>query len=568
MAEFEEVLELDEVLDKHELLPSKWLPLFHKEKITKSDQILAIKGDHECYQNLSSNATDTKEQQALRQLLDIPEASSNPDAELERKIQEAGLDSNFWLPVFKDELGVTSLHALVHIGGESFGMLQQFVRKPWEKKALRKFLGMNGEETSFKAHRQMQREKLQENQEASKHMLQQLKILHMEGKERHDNGVQQIESRIRQSLQISPHAWIPSDTNLETTVSSLEKSICELEVILQTRTELSDVDVLKNASGGLALQGILLSRNLDDQMQSRDRLLKPPDDILLMGPSLSKFEKIEEFSSQYQEDHFRRSMDKLGYSASASATRDYWGFSGDMGGTYSKPSESEVASEDHQNELYSSTMKYSFVPFASSYFNDSQLLLSDDALKQLKDIENLIISEPKDSAVQDECQQFFIKFGSHAPKGHLHFGGIYWRKSVSEGFEQKTMRTVKRLQREVVNFKASISFGCFVGASAEANRSTVEASLSGKYSEDLIRMTTLEVTATGGPPDVSSLPQWKSGMAASNSTWSLIDRGTNTVPVWDIIKVNVLLIILSVLKCAVTILSYKPVQHILCTAWV
>lgn len=348
---------------------------------------------------------------------------------------------------------------------------------------------------------------------------------------------------------------------METTIRSLEKDISELEVILQSREELSDVDVLKNASGGLALQGIFLSRNIDDQMQSRDKLLKPPDNIQLMGPSLSKFEKTEEFSSQQQEDQFRKSMDKLGYSASASVMERNWGFRGEVGGTYSKPFESEVTSENLSKELYSSTVKYSFVPLASSYFNDSQLLLSDDVLRKLKEVENLTITKPKSSEVEDKCQQFLIKFGSHANKGHLHFGGVYWRGSVSKGFEQKALKTVKKLQREVVNFKASISYGCFVGASAEANRSNIEASLSGRYSEDLIRMTTLEVTVTGGPPEVSSLPQWKSGMTASNSTWSLIDRGTNTVPVWDIIQVNVFTIRCFVIT-SISCIIQSSIHHI------
>ena len=540
MAELGEVLELGEFLEKCELLPSKWLPLFRKEDITKPSHILAIKGDQKRYQDLSFNATDTKEQHALRQLLDITEAISSPDEEIERKLQEAGLESKFWLPIFRDELGVTSPHALVHVGGESFGILQHFVRKTWEKKALHKFLGMNDEETSFKAQRQMQREKLRKRQAESQKLLQQLKTLHQQGKKRHNSTVQQVESGIREELQISPDAWIPSDTNLETTIFSLEKNINDLDAILRSTKELRDVNLLKTASGGLALQGILLSRNLDDQMRSRDRLLKPPDDIQLMGPSLSKFEKMREFSSQFQEERFRKSMDKLGYSASASASGGFWGFSAEVSGSYRKVFESQVTSEHHQKELYHCTMKYSFVPLASNYFSDSQLLLSDDALKRLKEVENLITAKPESTAVQDDCQKFFTKFGSHANKGHLHFGGVYWRRSASKGFQQKEMESVRRLQQEVVNLKASISYGCFLGVSAEANRSNVEASFSGKYSEEVIRMTTLEVSATGGPPEVSSLPQWKSGMAASNSTWSLIDRGTNTVPVWDIIKVKIL----------------------------
>ena len=140
--------------------------------------------------------------------------------------------------------------------------------------------------------------------------------------------------------------------------------------------------------------------------------------------------------------------------------------------------------------------------------------------------------------MQAECESFLMSFGSHANKGHLHFGGIYWRTSISKGFEQKAIETVKKLQHEVVDMKASISYGGVFGASAEANRPSIQASFGGRYSKDLISMTTLDLTATGGPHEVLSLPEWKSGMAASNSTWSLIDRGTKLVPVWDILQVR------------------------------
>ena len=533
-----EVSELSTLLESLGLQPKKWVPLFKNMNINMPNNIIGIKGSREHYHTLSLNATDRKEQQALRQLLNITDATQDPDVEISGKLKEAGLDPIHWLPIFKNELGVTSPNALMNVGGESFGMLRQYVQKPWEKKGLRKLLGMKDGEISFQTQRQKQREKLQLRHKESQEMLEQLKKLQKEGKARHDDAVKQMESGIREALQISPNSWIPIDTSLETTICRLEANFSKVDGMLQTREELSDIQVLQCASGGLALQGILLSRKIDDQLQSRDKLLKPVDGIQLMEPSLSKFEKMEEFSSQSHEDQFRKSMEKLGYSASASAKGGFWGISMEASAGYSKASSSEEANEHKQRELYSSTVKYLFVPLASSYFGDSQLQLSDDAIQKLRVIEELIATKSESSVVQDECKGFFKKFGSHANKGHFHFGGIYWRKSISRGFQQKAMETIKKLQREVVGMKASISYGCFFGASAEANRSKIEALFKGRYSEDLVSITTFEMTATGGLPEVSSLPEWKSGLSASNRTWSLIDRGTNIVPVWDIVQVN------------------------------
>ena len=532
--------DLGAFLEKHGLQSSKWLPLFRKECIYKPDQIIAIKGSREHYHNLSSRATDKNEEYALKMLLEIVEVTIDPSIEIEKILAESGLDSTFWFPIFKDELGVTSLQALANVGEESFDTLQQFVRKPWERKALCKLLNMDDQETSLKSQRGKRREKFKKRQEESFEMLQQLKDLQKEGKERHCEAVQEIESGIREALQISPDTWISSDKSLESMINTLEKNLTQLDGILQSRRDITDHQVLRTASGGLAMQGILLSKDINDQIETRDSLLKPPEDIQLMGPSLSKMERIEEFSSQSQEDSHRQSMDKLGYSATASFKGGFWGVSVEVGGGCSKANESESTSEQHQKSLYKSTVKYSFVPIASTYFNDSQLLLSDDALRRLKKVETLLTSKPNPSIVQEECQMFFKTFGSHATKGPLHFGGIYWLKSVSRAFEKSALETVKQLQREVVNMKASVSYGSAFGASAEANRSQIEASFSGRYSKELVSGTTLEITATGGPHEVSNLPQWKSCMAACNSTWSVIDRGTATVPVWEIIQVSFL----------------------------
>ena len=67
--------------------------------------------------------------------------------------------------------------------------------------------------------------------------------------------------------------------------------------------------------------------------------------------------------------------------------------------------------------------------------------------------------------------------------------------------------------------------------------SQLSANVTGDYSETLKSQTHLHITKTGGPQEVSDLLQWKNGLVASNSTWSVIDRGINAVPVWKIIQV-------------------------------
>ena len=525
--------ELSKLLEEHELRPAKWLALFHREGIYKPDQIPPIKGSLEYYRLFSSNAT-SKEEQALRQLLEITESTDDgPEVIMEKMLDEVGLESKVWLPIFRKELGVTSPQALMNVGEESYGTLQQHTEKAWEKKALRKFLlGLDDEETSFKGQRQKHREKLQKRHEESKQMLQELKDLRREGKERLDQEVEKVENGIREGLQISPDAWISSDTKLEDTVRSLESNIGQMDGILRSREELDDTQILQHASAGLALQGILVTNDLDKQIQSRDTLLKTYG-VQLTGPALQSVSKVEQFLSRDKEDQFQKSMGKLGYSVSTSAKGGYGGFSAEVSGGYSGSSEDTVTDKRQTNTLYSSTLKYTFVPLASCRFNDSQLLLSDDALERLKRIDKLI--EPK--SLEDECEQFLDTFGSHASK-ELHFGGIYWLKSYSDDVDTKYTATAQKLQSHVVTAMASASFGSFAGGSAESNVSTAKGSFDAENKEHVKSKTTWEVTSSGGPPEVTTLPEWKSALAACNSTWSLIDRGTKAVPVWQIIEVN------------------------------
>ncbi|CAM5140863.1 unnamed protein product [Natator depressus] len=69
-------------------------------------------------------------------------------------------------------------------------------------------------------------------------------------------------------------------------------------------------------------------------------------------------------------------------------------------------------------------------------------------------------------------------------------------------------------------------------------KSGSEASIQGTDRKQIQTEIQLFMTQTGGPPGVDSFTAWKSGLLASNKTWSVIDRGSQLIPVWDIILSN------------------------------
>ena len=332
---------------------------------------------------------------------------------------------------------------------------------------------------------------------------------------------------VQEALQVSEGSWIVKDSSLEALIDGLKINLRELHDELKNCMDLNDVEILQHASGGRALQGVLVSRNLEDQLEIRENLLSVPQDAQLHTPSLSRDDKIQEFFSKSQEDQFIRLMDRLGYSETASAKAGFLDFHVQKSASYNTAT--EEGKMDTQ-QVYFSTIKYSFIPMSSFHFKGSQLKLSADALRDLQAFSG------SQNDLQKQCEQFFHKYGSHVNKGLLHFSGIYWLKCYSYDFHESDMNELKRLQNQIVSASAGFSFDYF-GASLKVGVSNL---IEGDFSEALMSKTTVEVTKKGGPQTTSNIPLWKCGLVARNSTWNVIDCGSNTVPVWEIIQVQLL----------------------------
>ena len=216
-------------------------------------------------------------------------------------------------------------------------------------------------------------------------------------------------------------------------------------------------------------------------------------------------------------------------------------------------------------------MKHSSLQLAAYTFENRDLQFSTDAVEALKKIKTITMSYGPDSSnVQSACEEFFHNYGSHASKGPLHFGGIYWRTCYSKGFSEKETDTVKELQSNALSAEAGVAFMGF-GISSSVDITTVKSNYEGKCTQKTQANTYLQVSITGGPPEVTSLPEWRTGLVANNKTWSLTDRGTILVPVWEIIVVNYgkeLNILVKVLKkCWERLTNLKAKQRALTTSY-
>ena len=532
--------QIKDKLRKGGLDPSYWFKVFNEELEVNIPEEMESIGE-ESYKDLVKHIRRPREKKALMKFLVMsmleqskPE-HKDTDEQIKEKLKSAGLDPSYWLAIVKDELKVSIPEEMENIGEEFYQDLAQYVQKACEIIALRKLLGMcEDEQSRLISGREKKQEELKKYEKAEA-MLQQLRELEKHGSDRHESAVKKVEDGVREVLKIPPDAWLQEDKPLGELTTSLQIYVDKLIGDLKVREDVSAVTVLNNASGGCSLRGILVSNEREDRLKVREKLLRAPEHINFVGPSLPVEEKITIFANKQKEESFCMAVERLGYHAAVS---DYFGSSMEGSPLLSPDIGDEIITEHHQ-EQYSSTVNCLFVPVASFLFEDTQLQLSQDALTHLKAIEILVFEAPKNCfELQEKCEAFFEKYGSHANKGALHFGGIYWWKCYSQGFQRSEIKQVRHLQSQIVTTSVRRSYGPWgIGSSVEGDWSKLIAEVTSNFSKTLNSQTHLCMTQTGGPPEVTDVHQWETGLVASNSTWSVIEYGANEVPVWKIIQV-------------------------------
>ena len=170
-----------------------------------------------------------------------------------------------------------------------------------------------------------ERKRVKLRQEKSNQTLLELKDLSEKGKQRHDARVQQIEKDVCEVFKISPESWISKNNTLSELINKLEVHNERINGVLQTRDGQSDSMVLRNASNGRALQGILLSNDLEELIKDRLSLLKPPENVKFKHPSKSTIDTVETFNMKAQEDTYKKSVDTFGWGVSVSRKAPVYG---------------------------------------------------------------------------------------------------------------------------------------------------------------------------------------------------------------------------------------------------
>ncbi|XP_064267532.1 interferon-induced very large GTPase 1-like isoform X2 [Passer domesticus] len=462
---------------------------------------------------------------------------------LAEAFQKEGMDAGYWLPKASQILGIKCREALQHVGYKDYLRLECEVQHPWEKKALQKLLKITDDKMSTKEVQKEHLEKTKQKQEEAKQALKDLTEM-LKSRSHSQDALREKAETLWQAMEIPKEFWPQPQKPLADMLESIQKQLEQQELSAGREKNIPDTELLKRASGGLALQGIYRTSRPEDVLAKREQLLRVPEGFQLASPEQGSLLERKEFSSSAAESTFTKSMEQLGFSISVSAKCSFWGFSLGGGVDHSSSLQSQDTHQSHSEQSYFCTTKYQYIPLASCYFQRHQLRLSDAALRELQDMEQQRLSfcwEEDNPTLVKMCESFFSRFGSHINQGPLHFGGIFWWKASTEGFQAEQREEMKRQTSEALNSFVGASWGRFrasVEGSLDVSKPSSQASVQGRAREGSHTAIQLYVVSTGGPADTASLPQWKTGLVSDNTTWCVIDRGFELIPVWDVILCN------------------------------
>ncbi len=385
------------------------------------------------------------------------------------------------------------------------------------------------------------KEEIEKRQKEAKELLKELETLQASGKERTDAKVKDTEAKLRQVLNVPDSKWVSSNdkhVTLDIVIKDLKSQIDDLGTIVTSGT-LTNRDVVRNASAGLALKGILVSKHAKDSCYEKQTILEAPKNVNLTGPVMQQHEDCTELSSRFQSDVFHLSLDSMGYSVASSIKGGGWGFQMEAGFSVTHFEEEERQSEVHSTETFQSRVLCSVIPTAAVEFDPNLLKLSRKAFTEMLKIEKASKSEQPD-IVQRRCEELFRTFGSHINVGTVHFGGVYKWTATYHSRSQSSRESVRKMVQDSQEAHVSASysgFGFSAGGSVSASHFRNHSNMSASHQSSELSKIELKMAKTGGPPEINGLPLWRMGLCANNSTWAVIDRGrpSEFKGIWKII---------------------------------
>ncbi|XP_062612200.1 interferon-induced very large GTPase 1-like [Saccostrea cucullata] len=298
-------------------------------------------------------------------------------------------------------------------------------------------------------------------------------------------------------------------------------------------------DLVQSASGGVLLRGVCLD-NLSEVSACRQTLVELKRDIRFKSPQTNYSYCDRKISSRQEMQDFEKKLFTFGINGAISFTGSMPVGKGNVDLSVLTNFERQNKSDDLDSTSKESeiNMNCTVVPTALWESSLADFKLSKSATEELLAIEKsylMLVSE-----ADALCNKFFDKFGTHIIVGFVHFGGIKLANTIN--VEEGSSRNLKRKKTNEV--QGSMTGKC----GDDLATFDIKTNCYGKNSDSQAKqMLTKEKSAStytqiryiGGPQNVESDDEWRSGLLECPSTWSVIDREItkchNFEPVWKLI---------------------------------
>lgn len=291
------------------------------------------------------------------------------NVDIGKTLAENSLDQSFWQPIFENQLKITSPNQIKYLGTKDFLSVKGYCRTNWEEKALEALLCGNknkGEVTldDWKERERSDQIRMNDRQECVNNT--KLNLPKSEDWKTSSKN-EDINKKI--------DGIIPKSTN---------------QTINVLRQHLDEISVLKNASAGMAVSGILIKHA--DIENTNKVVIDIVGDICMKAPQKKQCEQVFDFSTKQKHDAYRQSMETFASSGNISVKAAN---SLDKRILYSYMTDKDEKSTLHVEQFFHSRIHHAFIPVKACELKLENLIFVPDALNNLKDIEKMYL-EKKD----------------------------------------------------------------------------------------------------------------------------------------------------------------------------
>lgn len=342
-------------------------------------------------------------------------------------------------------------------------------------------------------------------------------------------------AEIAKILELPPD-WNKQDIgkNPDQLLEQLDKTINEFDNAIEvSECYKSDLEVVEKASGGRALCGIYHSEYLPPKTSERPIILMPAK-VTLASPNNSQQIRYLKFSESRAASNYVQTVKSSSTNVGFSVGGFYSLFVGEVHGSYGCSHEEGSVISKKEPTSSVSVLQYIWIATKTFKIEQEEMKLSRSARRMARSI----VGHKELDKRKESARHFMERYGSHFPAGLHTLGGVLFR--IVDAESRGTQETSKLTEKAAQQLQGQISVGFLSGAFG------IGASISGQHSgssgkeaaqEEKAEDTTYTYSFQAMGPAATN-PATFTKLLANNSTWALIDRGSEHayIPVWELMR--------------------------------